>query len=102
MSLSESDTHLLDAIDDNDPNDLVLDSFAGSGTTGAVAHKMGRRWIKVELGEHCHMHIIPRMNKVVDGTDNGGITEAVGWEGGGGFRYFRLAPSLDFGSGGEG
>jgi len=74
--------------------DLVLDSFAGSGTTGAVAHKMGRRWIMVELGEHCHTHIIPRLQKVIDGGDRGGVTEAVGWEGGGGFRYFRLAPSL--------
>ncbi|MBI4696525.1 MAG: site-specific DNA-methyltransferase [Gammaproteobacteria bacterium] len=76
------------------PGDLVLDSFAGSGTTGAVAHKMGRRWIMVELGEHCHTHIIPRLKKVIDGEDKGGITEAVGWQGGGGFRYYRLAPSL--------
>lgn len=76
------------------PDDLVLDSFAGSGTTGAVAHKMGRRWIMIELGEHCHTHIIPRMKKVIDGEDKGGITEAVGWKGGGGFRYYRLAPSL--------
>jgi adenine-specific DNA-methyltransferase len=74
--------------------DLVLDSFAGSGTTGAVAHKMGRRWIMVELGEHCHTHIIPRLQKVIDGADPGGITEAVGWKAGGGFRYYRLAPSL--------
>jgi adenine-specific DNA-methyltransferase len=76
------------------PGDLVLDSFAGSGTTGAVAHKMGRRWILVELGEHCHTHIVPRLKKVIDGADPGGITESVGWKGGGGFRYFRLAPSL--------
>lgn len=76
------------------PGDLVLDSFAGSGTTGAVAHKMGRRWIMVELGEHCHTHVIPRLTKVIDGEDPGGITEAVGWKGGGGFRYYRLAPSL--------
>lgn len=76
------------------PGDWVLDSFAGSGTTGAVAHKMGRRWIMVELGEHCRTHIIPRLKKVVDGADGGGITEAVGWKGGGGFRYYRLAPSL--------
>ncbi|MGH8497973.1 MAG: site-specific DNA-methyltransferase [Methylococcales bacterium] len=61
------------------PNDLVLDSFAGSGTTGAVAHKMGRRWILVELGEHCHTHIIPRLKKVIDGDDPGGITKAVNW-----------------------
>lgn len=77
-----------------DPGDLVLDSFAGSGTTGAVAHKMGRRWIMVELGEHIHTHIIPRLKKVIDGEDKGGITEAVSWQGGGGFRYYRLAPSL--------
>jgi adenine-specific DNA-methyltransferase len=76
------------------PGDLVLDSFAGSGTTGAVAHKMGRRWIMVELGEHCHTHIIPRLQKVIDGADPGGITQAVNWQGGGGFRYYRLAPSL--------
>jgi len=74
--------------------DLVLDSFAGSGTTGAVAHKMGRRWIMVELGEHCHTHIIPRLKKVIDGEDKGGITESVNWRGGGGFRYYKLAPSL--------
>jgi len=76
------------------PGDLVLDSFAGSGTTGAVAHKMGRRWIMVELGDHCHTHIIPRLQKVIDGEDNGGITQAVNWQGGGGFRYYKLAPSL--------
>jgi adenine-specific DNA-methyltransferase len=74
--------------------DLVLDSFAGSGTTGAVAHKMGRRWIMIELGEHCHTHIIPRLKKVINGDDKGGITEATNWQGGGGFRYFKLAPSL--------
>ncbi len=74
--------------------DLVLDSFAGSGTTGAVAHKMGRRWIMVELGEHCHTHIIPRLQKVIDGEDKGGITESVNWQGGGGFQYYHLAPSL--------
>ncbi|MEX0703036.1 MAG: site-specific DNA-methyltransferase [Planctomycetales bacterium] len=76
------------------PGDWVVDSFAGSGTTAAVAHKMGRRWIMVELGEHCHTHIIPRMTKVIDGYDQGGISKAVDWKGGGGFRYYRLAPSL--------
>ena len=76
------------------PGDLVLDSFAGSGTTGAVAQKMGRRWIMVELGEHCHTHIIPRLMKVIDGEDSGGVTKATNWKGGGGFRYFRIAPSL--------
>jgi len=76
------------------PGDLVLDSFAGSGTTGAAAHKMGRRWIMVELGEHYYTHIVPRLQKVVDGKDRGGITEATGWNGGGGFRCYKLAPSL--------
>lgn len=76
------------------PGDLVLDSFAGSGTTGAVAHKMGRRWIMVELGNHCETHIVPRLRKVIDGEDPGGITSAMEWQGGGGYRYFRLAPSL--------
>lgn len=74
--------------------DWVMDSFAGSGTTGAVAHKMGRRWIMVELGPHCESHIRPRLKSVIDGTDASGVTEAVGWKGGGGFRYYRLAPSL--------
>lgn len=83
---------LIEAV--TDEGDLVLDSFAGSGTTGAVAHKMGRRWIMVELGEHCHTHIIPRMQKVINGEDKGGVTEAVGWKGGGGFRYYKVAPSL--------
>jgi adenine-specific DNA-methyltransferase len=76
------------------PGDLVLDSFAGSGTTGAAAQKMGRPWIMVEVGEHCQTHIIPRLHKVIDGTDQGGISEALSWKGGGGFRYYRLAPSL--------
>jgi adenine-specific DNA-methyltransferase len=76
------------------PGELVLDSFAGSGTTGAVAQKMGRRWIMVELGEHCHTHIIPRLKKVIDGEDEGGITKAVDWKGGGGFRYYHIAPTL--------
>ncbi len=74
--------------------DLVLDSFLGSGTTAAVAHKMGRRWIGIELGEHCETHCLPRLKKVVNGEDPGGITETVSWKGGGGFRYYRLAPSL--------
>jgi adenine-specific DNA-methyltransferase len=76
------------------PGDLVLDSFAGSGTTGAVAHKMHRRWIMVELEDHCHTHIIPRLKSVINGKDQTGITDSVGWIGGGGFRYQRLAPSL--------
>ena len=109
------------------PGDWVLDSFLGSGTTAAVAHKMGRRWIGIELGEHCHTHCLPRLRKVVDGTDQGGISrivhtpgpsqagneptpnpsqegtkknpllggdKGVGWQGGGGFKYYYLAPSL--------
>ena len=77
-----------------EPGDLVLDSFLGSGTTAAVAHKMGRRWIGIELGDHAITHCVPRLKKVVTGDDSGGITEAVGWKGGGGFRFFKLAPSL--------
>lgn len=76
------------------PGDIVLDSFAGSGTTGAVAHKMGRRWIMVELGKHCHTHVIPRLKKVIDGDDQSGISKAANWQGGGGFRYYSLAHSL--------
>jgi adenine-specific DNA-methyltransferase len=76
------------------PGDIVLDSFLGSGTTAAVAHKMGRRWIGIELGDHCHTHCLPRLKKVVDGEDLGGITDSVGWRGGGGFRYYNLGASL--------
>lgn len=72
--------------------DLILDCFAGSGTTGAVAQKMRRRWIMIELNPHCHTHIIPRLQKVIYGQDPGGITEAVGWKGGGSFRLFELVP----------
>lgn len=111
----------------SNPGDLVLDSFIGSGTTAAVAHKMGRQWIGIELGAHCYSHCLPRLKKVIDGTDTGGIsiskpqkeavtlcksckeslcekcTEKVGdsakggellWRGGGGFRFYELAPSL--------
>lgn len=76
------------------PGDLVLDSFAGSGTTGAVAHKMGRRWIMVEVGDHADTHITPRMQRVIDGDDQAGVSRVLNWQGGGGFRYFTLAPSL--------
>ena len=75
------------------PGDWVLDAFAGSGTTGAVAHKMGRHWIMIEAGKHCHTHIIPRLRRVIDGMDQGGISKAVEWKGGGGFRYFHSMPS---------
>ncbi len=74
--------------------DIVLDSFLGSGTTAAVAHKMGRRWIGVELGEHAKTHCYPRMKMVCDGTDQGGISKAHNWKGGGGFKFYSLAPSL--------
>lgn len=76
------------------PGDLVLDSFLGSGTTAAVAHKMGLRYIGIELGEHCYTHCIPRLNSIIDGTDNGGITKDVNWQGGGGYKFYELAPSL--------
>lgn len=75
-------------------SDLVLDSFLGSGTTAAVAHKMGRKWIGIELGDHCYTHCEPRLQKVIDGTDQGGISKAVNWKGGGGYKFYELAPSL--------
>lgn len=78
----------------SNPGDIVLDSFLGSGTTAAVAHKMNRKWIGIELGDHCHTHCLPRLKKVVDGMDEGGISKAVNWQGGGGFKYYYLAPSL--------
>lgn len=78
----------------SNPGDIVLDSFLGSGTTAATAHKMNRLWIGIELGEHCYTHCIPRLNSVIDGTDNGGITKDVDWHGGGGYKFYELAPSL--------
>lgn len=77
-----------------DEGDLVLDSFLGSGTTASVAQKLGRRWIGVELGDHAVSCCVPRLRKVIDGEDPGGITPTVEWTGGGGFRFFRIAPSL--------
>ena len=78
-----------------DEGDLVMDSFLGSGTTAAVAHKMGRRWIGIEMGEHAKTHCAVRMKKVVDG-EQGGISKAVKWSGGGGFRFYELGePLLD-------
>lgn len=74
--------------------DYVLDSFLGSGTTAAVAHKMNRKWIGIELGDHCYTHCMPRLENVVDGTDQGGISKSTGWKGGGGFKFYELAPSL--------
>lgn len=75
-------------------NDIILDSFLGSGTTAAVAHKMGRKWIGIELGEHANTHCLPRLKSVCDGTDQGGISKAEDWKGGGGFKFYNLAPSL--------
>jgi adenine-specific DNA-methyltransferase len=75
------------------PNDLVLDSFLGSGTTAAVAHKMGRRWIGIEMGEHAATHCLPRLEKVIAG-EPGGISAAVNWQGGGGFRFLRLGAPI--------
>lgn len=77
----------------SNPGDIVLDSFLGSGTTTAVAHKMGRRWIGVELGDHAYSHCTVRMKKVIDG-EQGGISKSVNWRGGGGFKFYELAPSL--------
>ncbi len=76
-----------------DADDLVLDSFLGSGTTAAVAQKMNRRWIGIEMGEHCYTHCKPRLDKVIDG-EQGGISKAVNWKGGGGYKFYELAPTL--------
>ena len=75
------------------PGDLVLDSFLGSGTTAAVAHKMGRRYIGIEMGEHAVSHCVPRLQKVIAG-EQGGISKSVNWQGGGGFRFYRLGPPV--------
>ncbi len=77
----------------SNPGDLVLDSFLGSGTTAAVAHKMGRRYIGIEMGDHAVSHAQPRLSKVLEG-EQGGVSEAVGWTGGGGFRFYRLGPPV--------
>lgn len=77
------------------PGDLVVDTFLGSGTTDAVAHKMGRRYIGIEMGDHARTHCLPRLQKVIDG-EQGGISNAVGWKGGGGFRFCTLGePAFD-------
>lgn len=78
----------------SNPGDLVLDSFLGSGTTAAVAQKMGRRWIGVEMGNHAYTHCKVRMDKVIAGKDPGGITKAQNWQGGGGYRFYEVAPTL--------
>jgi len=74
-------------------NDLILDSFLGSGTTTAVAHKMNRRWIGIEMGEQAKTHCATRLQKVIDG-EQGGISKDVNWQGGGGFRFYNLGESI--------
>ena len=74
--------------------DFVLDSFLGSGTTAAVAHKMERKYIGIEMGDHAYTHCKVRLDKVIDGTDQGGISKALEWEGGGGYKFYELAPSF--------
>ena len=83
----------------SNPNDYVLDSFLGSGTTAAVAHKMGRRYIGIEIGEHAETHCLPRLQKVIEG-EQGGISKAVDWQGGGGFRYYTLGQPVFLADGG--
>lgn len=78
----------------SNPGDLVLDSFLGSGTTAAVAQKMGRRYIGIELGDHAYTHCYKRLKMVTDGTDQGGISKSLKWKGGSGFKFYELAPSL--------
>ena len=77
----------------SNPNDLILDSFLGSGTTAAVAHKMGRRYIGIEMGEHAVTHCVPRLKKVIEG-EQGGISKEVNWQGGGGFNFYRLGETI--------
>ena len=77
-----------------EPGDYVLDSFLGSGTTAAVAHKLGRRWIGVEMGDHAYSHCKVRLDSVIAGNDSLGITKSVNWRGGGGYRFYELAPTL--------
>ena len=77
-----------------EPGDLVLDSFLGSGTTAAAAHKLGRQWIGIEMGEQAFTHCKKRLDSVIDGTDQLGISKAVDWHGGGGYHFYELAPSL--------
>lgn len=78
----------------SNPGDIVLDSFLGSGTTAAVAQKMSRRYIGIELGNHAYTYCLPRLKMVTDGTDQGGISKSQNWKGGSGFKFYELAPSL--------
>ena len=77
----------------SNPNDLILDSFLGSGTTAAVAHKMGRKYIGIEMGDHAFTHCAPRLKKVIEG-EQGGISKDVNWQGGGGFSFYHLGESI--------
>ncbi|MDY0138351.1 MAG: site-specific DNA-methyltransferase [Candidatus Izemoplasmatales bacterium] len=77
-----------------DEGDIVLDSFLGSGTTAATAHKMRRRWVGIEMGEHAYTHCKVRLDKIISGEDSGGITKSVDWNGGGGYKFYELAPTL--------
>ena len=77
-----------------DEGDIVLDSFLGSGTTCAVAHKMNRKWIGIEMGEQAYDYCKVRMDKVINNQDNGGITKSQNWKGGGGYKFYELAPTL--------
>ena len=77
-----------------EPGDIVLDSFLGSGTTAATAHKLGRQWIGIEMGEQAYTHCKQRLDSVIDGTDQLGISKTIGWQGGGGYHFYELAPSL--------
>ena len=76
------------------PNDIVLDSFLGSGTTAATAHKLGRRYIGVEMGDHAYSLCKPRLDRVIANLDNSGISKATNWQGGGGYKFYELAPTL--------
>ena len=76
------------------PGDLILDSFLGSGTTAAVAHKLGRRYIGIEMGDHAYALCKPRLDRIIGGTDSSGITKTAEWHGGGGYRFYELAPTL--------
>jgi len=78
----------------SEPGDLVLDIFGGSGTTFAVAHKMDRKWIGIEVGRHAETKILPRLISVLDGTDQSGISKSVNWQGGGSFKFYHLGPSI--------
>lgn len=76
------------------PDDIILDSFGGSGTTAAVAHKMKRKWVTIEQGDQSYTHIAKRLKSIVDNDDSAGVTGVCGWKGGGGFKFYNLAPSL--------